>query len=48
MKDLGDPHYCLGIAFWRDYGKTLITQSKYVREILNIFQMTEYQVVSNP
>ena len=48
MKDLGDLHYCLGIAFWRESGKTLITQNKYVREILNRFQMSECKVVSTP
>ena len=48
MKDHGDLHYCLGIAFWRNDGKTLITQSKYVREILNIFHMSECKAVSNP
>ena len=41
MKDLGDLHDCLGISFWREFGKTLITQCKYVREILNIFRMSE-------
>ena len=34
MKDLVDLHYCLGIAFWRESGKTFITQRKYAREIL--------------
>lgn len=48
MKDLGDLHYCLGLAFWRDFGKTLITQSKYVREILNKFQMSDCKAVSTP
>ena len=48
MKDLGDLHYCLGIAFQRQVGKTLITQSKYVREIFNRFQMSECKVVSTP
>jgi hypothetical protein len=33
MKDLGKLHYCLGIEVWRDTGKTLITQSKYKKEI---------------
>ena len=37
MKDLGDLHYCLGIAFWRESGKTFITQSKYARKILDRF-----------
>ena len=48
MKDLGDLHYCLAIAFWREFGKTLITQSKYVKEILNRFQMSECKAVSTP
>ena len=38
MKDLGDLHYCLGIAFWRESGKTFTTQSKYAREILTYFK----------
>ena len=36
MRDLGDLHFCLGIAFWRESGKIFITQSKYAREILQI------------
>ena len=48
MKDLSDLHYCLGIAFWREYGKTFITQSKYAREILDRFQMSECKSVSTP
>ena len=48
MKDLGDLHYCLGIAFWREAGKSLITLNKYVREILNKFQMSEWKAVSTP
>ena len=31
MKYLGDLHYCLGIAFWRESHKTFITQRKYAR-----------------
>ena len=41
MKDLGALHYCLGIAFWRESGTTFIIQSKYAREILDMFQMSE-------
>lgn len=48
MKELGDLHYCLGIAFWRESGKTFITQSKYAREILDRFQMSECKYVSTP
>ena len=46
MKDLGVLHYCLDIAFWRESGKTFITQSKYAREILDKFQMSECKAVS--
>ena len=46
MKDLGDLHYFLGIAFWRESSKTIITQSKYAREILDRFQMSECKSVS--
>ena len=48
MKDLGDLHYCLGIAFWRESCTTFITQSKYAREILDMFQMSECKSVSTP
>ena len=48
MKDLGDLHYCLGIAFWIESSKTFITQSKYAREILDIFQMSERKSISIP
>ena len=48
MKDLGDLHYCLGISFWRESGKTFITQSKYAREILDRFKMSECKSVSTP
>ena len=41
MKDLGELHYCLGLEVWRESGKTMITQSKYVREILNRFNMSD-------
>ena len=41
MKDLGELHYCLGLEVWREHGKTLITQSKYTREILKRFNMIE-------
>ena len=48
MKDLGDLHYCLGIDFWRESGKTFITQSKYARKILDGFQMSECKSISTP
>ena len=31
----------MGLEVWRESGKTMITQSKYVREILNRFNMSD-------
>ena len=39
MKDLGKIHYCLGLEIWREGSKTMITQSKYTREIMKRFNM---------
>ena len=48
MKYLGELHYCLGIEVWREHGKTLITQSKYTKEILRKFNMSECKAMSTP
>jgi hypothetical protein len=48
MKDLGELHYCLGLEVWREPGKTTITQSKYTREILKRFHMSECKAMSTP
>lgn len=48
MKDVGELHYCLCLEVWRDFGKTLITQRKYINEILKRFNMIECKVVSTP
>ena len=48
MKDLVEIHYCLGLEIWRDGSKTMTTQSKYIREILEIFNMSERKSVSTP
>ena len=48
MKDLSEIHYCLGLEIWRDGSKTMTTQSKYIREILEIFNMSESKSVSTP
>jgi len=39
MKDLGQMHYCLGLEVWRDDGRTLITQRKYINELIKRFHM---------
>jgi hypothetical protein len=48
MKDLGEIHYCLGLEIWREDNKTMVTQSKYTREILERFNMNECKTVSTP
>ena len=48
IKDLGELHYCLGLEIWREKGKTMVTQSKYAREILERFNMYECKAVSTP
>ena len=48
MKYLGELHYCLGLEVWREAGKTMVTQSKYVREILNRFNMSDCKVSAIP
>ena len=48
MKDLGELHYYLGLKVWREAGKTMVTQSKYVREILNRFNMSDCKVSTIP
>jgi hypothetical protein len=41
-------HYCLGIEVWREDGKTLITQSKYTKELIRRFNMSECNPMSTP
>ena len=48
MKYLGEIHYCLGLEIWREVGKTMITQGKYTRGILEIFNMSESKLVTTP
>jgi hypothetical protein len=48
MKDLGELHYYLGLEIWREDGKTMVTESKYTREILERFNMQECKATSTP
>ena len=41
MKDLGKMHYCLGIEVWKQNGRTLITQSKCARKLIQQFNMLD-------
>lgn len=45
MKDLGKMDYCLGIEVWRQEGKTLITQSKCAKKLIQRFNMQDCKVV---
>jgi hypothetical protein len=48
MKDLGEMHYYLSIVVWKEDGKNLITQSKYINELIIRFNMSECNLVSTP
>lgn len=48
MKDLGKMDYCLGIEVWRQDGKTLISQSKYAKKLIQRFNMKDCKVVCTP
>lgn len=48
MKDLCELHYCLGHEIWKESGKTIITQSKYAKTILERFHMFECKPMSIP
>lgn len=41
MKYLSELHYSLGLEVWRDVGHTLVSQGKYVREVLKMFKMDQ-------
>jgi hypothetical protein len=48
MKDLGKMHYCLGIEVWKQNGKTLITQSKYTKKLIQKFNMQDCKAAYTP
>ena len=41
MKDLGMMHYFLGLEVWQKLGKIMLSQGKYVVEILKRFGMMD-------
>jgi hypothetical protein len=41
MKDLGMMHYFLGLEVWQKSGEVMLSQGKYVVEILKIFGMMD-------
>jgi len=46
IKDLGELYYCLCLEVFKEYGNTLITQSKYTKGLLRRFNMNESKIVS--
>ena len=48
MKDLGQMHYCFSIDIWIQDGKTLITQSKYKKDLIKRFNMNKCHPVFTP
>ncbi len=50
MKDLGEVEYCIGIQVIRDKARRTISfgQLKYVRNILNCFDMETYTPIKTP
>jgi hypothetical protein len=48
MKDLGTMHYFLGIEVWQKPGEIMLSQGKYVVEILKRFEMMDCKSMSTP
>lgn len=44
MKDLGMMHYLLGLEVWQKPGEIILSQGKYVVEILKRFRMLDFQI----
>ena len=48
MKDLGMMHYFLGLEVWQKLGEIVLSQGKYVVEILNRFGMIDCKSMTTP
>ena len=48
MKDLGMIHYFLGIEMWKKLSEIMLSQRKYVVEILKRFEMMDCKSMSTP
>lgn len=48
MKNLGPPHYCLGLGVWQYKHQLILTQAKYVVKILKKFKMKGCKPISTP
>lgn len=48
IKDLGSLKYFLGIEVMRSSSKTLLSQRKYIKDIVNLFGLEDSKAVSTP
>ena len=48
MKDLSMMHYFLGLEVWQKLGEIMLSQGKYVLEILKRFGMMDCKSMSTP
>lgn len=48
MKDLGLLHYFLGLEVWQKPGEIILSQGKYIVEILQKFGMMECKTMVTP
>lgn len=48
IKDLGSLKYFLGIEVMRSSSKTLLSQRKYIKDIVNLFGLEDSKEVSTP
>ena len=48
MKELGMMHYFLGLEVWEKPGEIVLSQGKYVVEILKRFRMMDCKSMSTP
>lgn len=48
VKDLGEARYCLGVEITRDKEGITLSQTTYIRDILQRFRMSESKPVSTP
>ena len=48
MNDLGTTHYFLGLKVWQKLGEIILSQGKYVVDILKRFRMMDCKSMSTP
>ena len=48
MKDMGLLHYFLGLEIWQHDGELFVSQGKYAKEILGMFNMERCKAMNTP